>query len=416
MFLQLSTRSFGTVLRRAQLSTAAGATAATSSPPSTSTLHGVTGVVRTDWTREEVQAVYDTPLMELVYQASTVHRMFFHPLEVQQSTLLSIKTGGCTENCGYCSQSSHHKTFVKPEPTLPVEEIMAAATRAKEAGSTRFCMGSAWREVGNKRAFNKVLDCVRDINGMGMEVCTTLGMLTPEQARQLKEAGLTAYNHNLDTSPEYYPKVVQTRSYEDRLNTVANVREAGISVCCGGILGMGEEDDDRVGLIHTLATLEEHPESVPLNALVPVPGTPLGDLMIKRGETVTWDEMVRAIATARIVMPKSMVRLSAGRKEFPEAAQALMFSAGANSIFTGDTLLTTANPEFEADKAMFTRLGLKGKAPHAPHLTTPYASTISTHTPSDAGAENQVMQEAPEPVIVSINGPDGVTQTLRPSL
>eukprot|EP00516_Mucochytrium_quahogii_P004358 CAMPEP_0203750884 /NCGR_PEP_ID=MMETSP0098-20131031/5021_1 /ASSEMBLY_ACC=CAM_ASM_000208 /TAXON_ID=96639 /ORGANISM=" , Strain NY0313808BC1" /LENGTH=412 /DNA_ID=CAMNT_0050640363 /DNA_START=27 /DNA_END=1265 /DNA_ORIENTATION=- len=335
---------------------------------------GVNAHIRNDWTREQIQEVYDTPLMELVFRAAAVHRAHFHPLEVQQSTLLSIKTGGCTENCGYCSQSQHNKTFVKPTPTMKIDEVLSAAKRAKDAGSTRFCMGSAWREVGNKHAFKRVLDMVAQINGMGMEVCTTLGMLTPEQAKQLKEAGLTAYNHNLDTSREFYPKVVTTRSYDDRLNTVKNVREAGISVCCGGIIGLGEDEDDRVGLLHTLATLEEHPESVPINALVPVAGTPLGDRMIAQGRAPTWYEMVRMIATARIVMPGTMVRLSAGRLEFPVAAQSLMFMAGANSIFTGDTLLTTPNPEFNEDTEMFRKLGLTGKPPHTAPLKSPYSN------------------------------------------
>jgi len=332
------------------------------------------GEARNDWTKSEIQDIYDTPLMDLVFNAAAVHRLNFHPLEVQQSTLLSIKTGGCTENCGYCSQSQHNKTFVKPTPTLGLEEVLEAAKRAKAAGSTRFCMGSAWREVGNKHAFKRVLQMVEEIDAMGMEVCTTLGMLTAEQARELKKAGLTAYNHNLDTSREFYPKVVSTRTYDDRLNTIQNVRDAGISVCTGGIIGLGEEDQDRVGLLHTLATLSEHPESVPINALVPVAGTPLGDKLIARGIAPEWHDMVRMIATARIVLPKSNVRLSAGRLEFPMAAQALMFMAGANSIFTGDTLLTTPNPEFSQDSKMFELLGLQGKPPHKAPLESPYIS------------------------------------------
>jgi biotin synthase len=318
--------------------------------------------------------------MELVFRAAQVHRQYWDPRQVQKSTLLSIKTGGCTENCGYCSQSSHHETFVKPTKTLQSEEILNAARRAKDAGSTRFCMGSAWREVGNKHAFKRVLEVVREINGMGMEVCTTLGMLTAEQAKQLKEAGLTAYNHNLDTSPEYYPKVVTTRTYEDRLKTVDNVRKAGISVCSGGIVGMGEEHSDRIGLLHTLATLQEHPESVPINSLVPVKGTPLGDALIAAGKETTWDEMVRMIATARIVMPRTSVRLSAGRLEYPVAAQAMMFMAGANSIFTGDTLLTTANPTFDKDSDMFRVLGLEGKPPHTQPKASPYTGLQVTMT------------------------------------
>lgn len=324
--------------------------------------------VRNDWTREEIAEIYNQPLLDLVYQAATMHRKYFAAGEVQQSTLMSIKTGGCTENCGYCSQSSHHKTFVKPTKILNVEEVLAAAKKAKAAGSTRFCMGSAWREPP-KNGFKKVLDLVKEINGMGMEVCTTLGMLSPEQAKQLKESGLTAYNHNLDTSPEYYPKVVTTRTYEERLNTVENVRKAGISVCCGGIIGMGEKESDRVGLLHAVATMDEHPESVPINALVPVKGTPLGDALIKQGKKTEWHEVVRMIAAARVVMPRTMVRLSAGRLEFPKEAQALMFMAGGNSIFTGDTLLTTANPAFDEDKKMFELLGLRGMPAHSKPLT-----------------------------------------------
>merc|ERR1712238_112868 len=236
---------------------------------------GITASVRTDRTKQEIADIYSLPFHELMYRASTTHRMYWDPSEVQQCTLLSIKTGGCTEDCSYCSQSTRHKTFVKPTPTMKVEAVLAAAARAKEAGSTRFCMGAAWREMGNKKnAFKHILNMVRGVNGMGMEVCCTLGMLNSEQAQQLKEAGLSSYNHNLDTSPEFYPKVITTRSYEDRLQTIANVRDAGISVCCGGILGLGEEDNDRVGLLHVLATLPEHPESVPINALVSIKGTP----------------------------------------------------------------------------------------------------------------------------------------------
>ena len=320
--------------------------------------------VRIDWTKEEVSEIFNAPLMDLMHRAAATHGNNFDRNEVQQATLLSLKTGGCTEDCGYCSQSVNHKTFVKPTPFLKVEEVLAHAKKAKEAGSTRFCMGTAWRGVGQKNSFNRVIDLVKGVNGLGLETCCTLGLLSSDQAKQLKEAGLTAYNHNLDTSREHYENVVSTRSYDDRLATISNVREAGISVCCGGILGIDEETDDRVGLLHTLATLPEHPESVPINALVPVKGTPLGDRQIARGGAIEWDDMIRAIATARIIMPKSMVRLSAGRKEFSEAEQAMMFFCGANSIFTGDTLLTTANPDFEKDKAMFAKLGLKGKVPY----------------------------------------------------
>lgn len=350
------------------------------------TLPGVTGDVRTDWTYEEVKAIYEQPLLELVYKAATVHRMHFDPREVQQCTLLSIKTGGCTEDCKYCSQSSRYKTFVKPEPTKKVEEVVEMARRAKAAGSTRFCMGSAWREVGKKNAFRHILTMVREIRAMDLEVCCTLGMLTEDQAQQLKEAGLTAYNHNLDTSRDYYPKVISTRTYDDRLQTIANVRKAGISVCCGGILGLGEKEDDRVSLFHTLATMDQHPESVPVNALVSVQGTPLHEEDIP---PVTAFDMARSIATARILMPKTMVRLSAGRMSFSEAEQGLLFMAGANSIFNGDKLLTTSNPAFDEDKAMFDRMGLVGKPAHQPHRQTPYIVRVNHSTPDDAVVEDE---------------------------
>lgn len=324
---------------------------------------GYSSSVRTDWKKEEIAEIFNLPMHELMYRAATVHRMYWNPGEVQQCTLLSIKTGGCTEDCKYCSQSVRNKTFVKPTPTMKVQEVLEAAKRAKEAGSTRFCMGAAWRELGGKKnAFKHILEMVSGVNGMGLEVCATLGMLNPEQARQLKEAGLSAYNHNLDTSPEHYPKVITTRSYEERLETIKNVREAGMSVCCGGILGLGEDENDRVGLLHVLATLEVHPESVPINALVAVKGTPLGD--DEDIDEVDAFDMARMIATARIVMPRTMVRLSAGRLSFSDAEQYMMFSAGANSIFNGDQLLTTANPAFEKDMALFEKLGFEGKPAH----------------------------------------------------
>jgi len=331
---------------------------------------GVTASVRHNWTKEQIAEIYSLPFHDLMYRAATVHRMYWDPSEVQQCTLLSIKTGGCTEDCSYCSQSTRHKTHVKPTPTMKVQEVLEAAARAKEAGSTRFCMGAAWRELGNKKnAFNHILEMVRGVNGMGLEVCCTLGMLNAEQAKQLKEAGLSAYNHNLDTSPEHYPNVISTRSYEDRLNTIANVRDAGISVCCGGILGLGEEESDRVGLLHVLATLPEHPESVPINALVAVEGTPLGE-KDDIGKVDAFD-MARMIATARIVMPRTMVRLSAGRLSFSDAEQYLMFQAGANSIFNGDKLLTTANPAFDKDQALFEKFGFSGKPAHKGPLVAP---------------------------------------------
>eukprot|EP00980_Cylindrotheca_fusiformis_P015424 scaffold4343_cov144-Cylindrotheca_fusiformis.AAC.2 len=335
---------------------------------------GVTASVRHDWSKKEIADIYSLPFHDLMYRASTVHRMYWDASEVQQCTLLSIKTGGCTEDCSYCSQSTRHKTFVKPTPTMKVQEVLEAASRAKEAGSTRFCMGAAWRELGNKKnAFNHILEMVRGVNSMGLEVCCTLGMLNAEQAKQLKEAGLSAYNHNLDTSPEHYPNVITTRSYEDRLQTIANVRDAGISVCCGGILGLGEKEVDRVGLLHVLATLPDHPESVPINALVAVDGTPLGDDDGIDG--VDAFDMARMIATARIVMPRTMVRLSAGRMSFSHAEQYLMFQAGANSIFNGDKLLTTDNPEFDEDQAMFKKFGFKGKPAHKGPLVSPAESS-----------------------------------------
>jgi biotin synthase len=337
---------------------------------------GITASVRTDWTKQEIADIYSSPFHELMYRASTVHRMYWDPSEVQQCTLLSIKTGGCTEDCSYCSQSTRHKTFVKPTPTMKVQEVLAAAQRAKEAGSTRFCMGAAWRELGNKKnAFNHILDMVRGVNGMGLEVCCTLGMLTADQARQLADAGLSAYNHNLDTSPEHYPKVITTRSYEDRLQTISNVRDAGIQVCCGGILGLGEEETDRVGLLHVLATLPHHPESVPINALVAVEGTPLGDSDDSDIGNVDAFDMARMIATARIVMPRTLVRLSAGRLSFSNAEQFLMFQAGANSIFNGDKLLTTDNPDFDDDQNMFKMFGFQGKPAHKGPLMAPAESS-----------------------------------------
>ena len=319
---------------------------------------------RNDWTRAEVQAVYDQPLLELIRDAGACHRAHWDSRDVQQCTLLSIKTGGCTEDCGYCSQSVRHKTHVKPTKQLPVDEVVESARRAKAAGSTRFCMGAAWRELGNKKkAFREILEMVSRVNAEGLEVCATLGMLNPEQARQLKEAGLHAYNHNLDTSREFYPSVIKTRTYDDRLNTIQNVKEAGISVCSGGILGLGEEEKDRIGLLHELASLKGgHPESVPINALVAVEGTPIGDS--GKAKRVDVFEMVRMIAAARIILPKTMVRLSAGRLEFSQGEQALMFLAGANSIFNGDKLLTTPNPEFDSDTQLFELLGLEGLKPN----------------------------------------------------
>lgn len=310
-------------------------------------------MIRNDWSIEEIKAIYDTPLLELVYQAATIHRTYHATAEVQVCTLLSIKTGGCPEDCSYCPQAARYHTGVKNHGLLPRTEVIEAATKAKNAGSTRFCMGAAWREVRDNRDFDRVLDMVKDVNAMGMEVCCTLGMLTPEQAQKLADAGLYAYNHNLDTSPEYYESIITTRTYEDRLQTLDNVRKAGVSVCCGGIVGLGETHEDRIGMLHTLSNLPEHPESVPINALVRVKGTPLEN----NPKVDVWD-MVRIIATARILMPQAMVRLSAGRTEMTVPEQAFCFMAGANSIFTGEKLLTTPNPGFDEDAQMFNLLGL----------------------------------------------------------
>ncbi|MEM6525034.1 MAG: biotin synthase BioB [Bacteroidota bacterium] len=310
--------------------------------------------IRNDWTRQEIAEIYNSPILDLIYKAASVHREYNDPQEVQVCTLLSVKTGGCPEDCAYCPQAARYHTNVKVHKLLPTEEVLGKALEAKEAGSTRFCMGAAWREVRDNRDFDRVLDMVKGVSSMGMEVCCTLGMLTEEQARKLKEAGLYAYNHNLDTSEEHYDEIISTRNYDDRLDTLDNVRNADISVCSGGIIGMGEGHDDRIGMLLTLVNLPEHPESVPVNALVPVEGTPLED----QPRVSVW-EMIRMIATARIIMPKAMVRLSAGRVRMNMEEQALCFLAGANSIFAGDKLLTTPNPEVLEDKEMFQVLNLR---------------------------------------------------------
>jgi biotin synthase len=304
--------------------------------------------------REEIAALYHSPLLDLIGRAGEVHRHHHPPGEIQVCVLLSIKTGGCPEDCAYCPQSARYRTAVEAEPLMNLDDVLAAARQARAAGATRFCMGAAWREAKDNTQFDRVLEMVQAIKAEGgLEVCCTLGMLTEEQARRLKQAGLDAYNHNLDTSPEYYGDIISTRTYEDRLRTLGYVRDAGISVCCGGIVGLGETDDDRIAMLHTLASLPEPPESVPINALVAVEGTPLAD----RPRVPIWD-MLRMIATARILFPTSMVRLSAGRLNLSEQDQALCFLAGANSIFAGEKLLTTGNPEFDQDRALFDRLGL----------------------------------------------------------
>lgn len=310
--------------------------------------------IRNDWTREEISEIFHAPVLDLIYRAATVHRQYHDAQEVQVCTLLSVKTGGCPEDCAYCPQAARYHTNVKVHKLLSVKEVLSKAEEALAGGSTRFCMGAAWREVRDNRDFDNVLEMVKGVAQMGLEVCCTLGMLTPHQAQKLKDAGLYAYNHNLDTSEEYYDEIITTRNYGDRLETIDNVRNAKISVCAGGIIGMGETMNDRIGMLHTLATLPEHPESVPVNALVPVEGTPLED----QDRVSVW-EMVRMIATARIIMPKAMVRLSAGRVKMNLEEQALCFLAGANSIFAGDKLLTTPNPEYNADKEMFQILNLK---------------------------------------------------------
>lgn len=310
--------------------------------------------IRNDWSVEEISEIYHSPLLDLVYRAATVHREYHTPGEVQVCTLLSVKTGGCPEDCAYCPQAARYQTGVKAHKLLDVDTVLTKAREAKESGSTRFCMGAAWREVRENKDFDKVLEMVKGVNGMGMEVCCTMGMLTENQANKLKDAGLHAYNHNLDTSEDHYSKIISTRTYDDRLQTIGNVRKAGISVCSGGIIGLGETHEARIGMLYTLATLPEHPESVPVNALVAVEGTPLEDM-----KRVPVFDMVRMIATARILMPLTMVRLSAGRLDMPVSEQAFCFMAGANSIFAGDKLLTTPNPGYTDDMAMFDLLGLR---------------------------------------------------------
>jgi len=313
---------------------------------------------RSDWTRDEIAALFALPFPELMFRAQSVHRAHFDPTQVQVSTLLSIKTGGCPEDCGYCSQSSKHDTGLKASKLMAVEAVLADAAKAKAAGASRFCMGAAWRSPKD-RDLDAVCAMVEGVAAMGMETCVTLGMLTGPQARRLKQAGLDYYNHNLDTSPEYYRHVISTRVYQDRLDTLAHVRDAGIHVCCGGIVGMGESAEDRVGLIHALATLPAHPESVPINALVRIEGTPLVGGKTGTARPLDPLDFVRMIAVARITMPRSMVRLSAGREDMRDETQALCFLAGANSIFYGEKLLTTANPVADSDRALFARLGLK---------------------------------------------------------
>jgi biotin synthase len=310
------------------------------------------------WTREKISEVYNTPLMELLYKAATVHREHHNPLDVQMSSLISIKTGGCPEDCGYCPQAARYHTDIDGHKLMPVDQVVEMAQNAKANGSSRVCMGAAWRNVRDNKEFDQVLEMVRAINGLDMEVCCTLGMLTEDQAKRLEKAGLYAYNHNVDTSEDFYEDIISTREYKDRLNTIDNVRKTGISVCSGGIIGMGEKPEHRIGMLETFAKMENPPESVPINALVPVEGTPL-----ENQETASIWEMVRMIATTRIVLPESIVRLSAGRTQMTKEGQALCFMAGASSIFAGDTLLTTPNPEYNDDLELFKILGLNPKEP-----------------------------------------------------
>lgn len=314
--------------------------------------------IRNNWTKEEILEVYQTPLLELVFRAAQLHRKYNKSTEVHVNSLISIKTGGCTEDCEYCPQAARYSTGVDVHKLMTVEQVTDLATKAKSGGASRVCMGAAWREVRDNRDFDKVVDMVSAVNNLGMEVCCTLGMITEEQAKRLSEAGLYAYNHNLDTSEEYYDEIIHTRTYDDRLKTLENVRNANLTVCSGGIIGMGESVEDRCGMLYTLSHLKKHPESVPINALVAVEGTPLEN----QPPVPIWD-MVRMVATTRIVMPKTVVRLSAGRQQMTLEGQALCFLAGANSIFSGEKLLTTPNPEFSEDMEMLRIFGLQPRVP-----------------------------------------------------
>ena len=324
--------------------------------------------VRHDWTKEEILNIYNKPLMELLYEAATVHRQHHDPNTVQVSTLLSIKTGGCPEDCGYCPQAARYHTDIEGNDLMSVQQVKAQALRAKSSGSSRVCMGAAWRNVKDGPEFDQVLEMVRTINKLDMEVCCTLGMITENQAKRLAEAGLYAYNHNLDTSEDYYKDVISTRAFEDRLETIDNVRKTNVTVCSGGIIGMGEKVEDRAGMLTALASLSPQPESVPINALVPVEGTPMEDI----APVAIW-EMIRMVATTRIVMPKTQVRLSAGRTEMSREGQAMCFFAGANSIFAGDKLLTTPNPDVNEDMEMFKTLGLN---PQKAFVKAPQPETV----------------------------------------
>ncbi|EEQ27644.1 biotin synthase [Microsporum canis] len=350
-------RPYGTVQnsipKPSTSSTGAAASSPTSSLPAP-LQHAITArAPRTSWTREEITQIYQTPLNQLTFAAAAVHRNFHDPAAIQMCTLMNIKTGGCSEDCSYCSQSSRYDTGLKATKLSSVDSVLEAARIAKENGSTRFCMGAAWRDMrGRKSNLKNIKAMVSGVRGMGMEVCVTLGMIDGDQAKELKEAGLTAYNHNVDTSREFYPSIITTRSYDERIQTLGHVRDAGINVCSGGILGLGEEDSDRVGLIHTVATLPAHPESFPVNALVPIKGTPLGNRKM-----IEFDKLLRTIATARIVLPATIVRLAAGRISLTEEQQVTCFMSGANAIFTGERMLTTDCTGWDEDKKMFNKWG-----------------------------------------------------------
>lgn len=322
--------------------------------------------LKTDWTTSELISLYNKPLMELLYEAATVHRQYHNPNKVQVSTLISIKTGGCPEDCGYCPQAARYHTQIETNDLLSVQQVKAMALRAKSNGSSRVCMGAAWRNVKDGEEFEQVLEMVRTVNKLEMEVCCTLGMITENQAKRLAEAGLYAYNHNIDSSEEYYKQVISTRGFEDRIQTIENVRKTNVTVCSGGIIGMGETVEDRCGMLKVLANMSPQPESVPINALVAVEGTPL-----EEQQPVEIWEMVRMVATARIAMPLTQVRLSAGRKDMSQEGQALCFFAGANSIFAGDKLLTTPNPNVVDDQVLFAKLGLQPEKPFAKKAQSP---------------------------------------------
>lgn len=333
------------------------------------------GDVRSHWSQAEIREIYDRPLLELVYQAATVHRRYHNPRAMQVCKLISIKTGGCPEDCKYCSQSAHYDTPIQPEPLMDKAEVVAIAQRAKDSGVSRVCMGAAWREVRDNSQFDRVLDMVKEVTSMGLEVCCTLGMLTEQQAQRLEQAGLYAYNHNLDTSRDYYSAIITTRTYDDRLNTIDHVRKTKVTVCSGGILGMGETVDDRLGMLYTLSNLQPHPESVPINVLSKVPGTPLGH---EPAEVAVW-EVIRMVATARILMPQADIRLSTGRANMTATEQALCFMAGANSIFSSDDgkMLTEAAacPGYETDRQLMELLGFVPRSP----FSSPARTEIATH-------------------------------------